>query len=201
MGARFGERTNEPGMWRRCLILSLLLTTLARAEVSDADFRQFVFFAVLEGLYEQSLPDATVDRLLARDVMTGQPFHFVYACPICHPTFDALTLYRGRQPFYGNKEGKRDFASRLDPAVFERLNADDPQVRADALALLMEGFIARKIAASRWTPDESRAWQQKFELAKEEGEKHLRDYQDRNLSTYRWMKSCSVCRGAVEGAK
>lgn len=187
-------------MLRLFLVLMLLLP--ARAEtVSDDQFQQFVFFAVLEGLYQQSLPDATVDRLLERDMQTGQPYLFVYACPICHPTYDALTLYRSRRPFLGDKAGRRDFRAELAPALLVRLNSDDPAVRADAFGDMLAGFIARKVAASRWSSEEAAAWQQKFLEAKKEGESHLREYQAANNHTYRWMKSCSMCRGANQGVK
>lgn len=188
-------------MFKRCLVFCFLLTTLARAEITDSDLRQFVFFAVLEGLYQQDLPDETVDRLLELDAETGQPLHFVYACPICHPTYDALTLYRSRRPFLGDKLGRRDFASRLEPSVRSRLDSHDPAVRAETFGDLVRGFIARKVARSRWNEAEAAAWKQKFALASKEGEKHLRDYQAGNIGNYSWMKSCSMCRGAVDATR
>lgn len=189
-------------MLKRCLILCLLLCATTRAQTpTDNEFQQFVFFAVLEGLFQQGLPDATVDRLLQRDMQTGQPYLFVYACPICHPTYDALSLYRSRRPFYGDKGSRRDFAVQADPKMLARLNSDDPAVRADAFGDLVQTFIARKVASSRWSQAEAEAWGLKFEQAKQEGERHLQDYKAAKNSTYRWMKSCSMCRGASQGAK
>lgn len=168
---------------------------------TDADFKRFVFFAVLEGLFEQGLPDTTVDRLLQRDAMSGQPFLFVYGCPICHPTYDALRLYRSRQPMLGDKRESRDFANKLEPAMLKRLNADDPAVRAEAFGELVEQFVATRIAASRFTPAELRAWQAKIEEGKKRGEDQLKQYQAQGINTYSWMKSCSMCNGVNRGAK
>lgn len=187
-----------------CLLVCLGAPGLANpadAAPSDAEFKQFLFYAVLEGLFEQGLPDATVDRLLQRDAMSGNPFLFVYGCPICHPTYDALRLYRSRQPMWGDKRESRDFANKLEPALLKRLNADDPAVRAEAFGSLVERFVAARIAASRFTPTELEAWRKKLEEGKQRGEEQLKVYQAQGNSTYSWMKSCSMCQGANRGAK
>ncbi len=182
-----------------CLLALLVVPT--RAAPTDAEFKEFLFFAVLEGLFEQGLPDNTVDRLLQRDAMSGQPFLFVYGCPICHPTYDALRLYRSRQPMWGDKRESRDFASKVEPALLKRLNADDPTTRAEAFGELVEQFVAARIATSRFTPAELKTWRTKLDEGKQRGEEQLKQYQAQGNTTYSWMKSCSMCNGANRGAR
>jgi hypothetical protein len=57
-----------------------------------------VFLAVLDGLYHEGVANDDVDVMLTRDATTGVFRYFVYACPLCMPTIDALQLYRGPRP-------------------------------------------------------------------------------------------------------
>src|SRR5436190_20481243 len=57
---------------------------------------QLVFFAVLEGLYRDGVSNDVVDLIIPSDKNCSSQFdleHLVYACPICHPAFEALRLY------------------------------------------------------------------------------------------------------------
>ncbi len=88
---------------------------------------QLVFFAVLEGLYEDGVSTDDVERILAIDPATKQPQyseHFVGACPLCLPAFDAFQLYRSRPMFYGRKEAIDKFGPGLDPILVKKLHSD-----------------------------------------------------------------------------
>ena len=80
--------------------------------IDPGSMTQLVFFAVLEGLYEDGVGTDDVDRILAVDPKTKQPRleeHFVYSCPLCMPAFDAMVLYRSRPNFYGRKDSSDNF--------------------------------------------------------------------------------------------
>src|SRR2546429_752891 len=67
---------------------------------------QLVFFAVLEGLYRDGVSNDTVDLIIppgANGAARFEPEHFVYACPLCHPAFEAFSLYRHRKEIFGFK--------------------------------------------------------------------------------------------------
>ncbi|MEW6278107.1 MAG: hypothetical protein AB1758_05750 [Candidatus Eremiobacterota bacterium] len=180
--------------------LILVLAGPARAEISDQEFHEFVFFACLEGLYHEGLPDDAVDGLLVRDSQ-GQLVSFVYACPICHPVYDALALYRQRQVLLGSKSGSRDFRRDITQAELAELRSQDPARRTAALGALVRKWVDRKVEASRWTPAERAAWDARFEEAREQGERQLKAYQKLGMQGYSLMKSCKLCDGANEGLK
>src|SRR5688572_10638658 len=62
---------------------------------------QLIFFAVLEGLYRDGVINGDVDLIIPPGEGGKPAFDqetFVYACPLCHPAFEAFRLYRQRQP-------------------------------------------------------------------------------------------------------
>ncbi|HEU4420465.1 MAG TPA: hypothetical protein VFT55_16125, partial [Planctomycetota bacterium] len=72
-----------------------------------------IFYAVLEGLYDEGVSTEDVDILLHQDPATRQYSYFVAGCPLCTPAIDALQLYRGRPKFYGRKEACDTFGTGL----------------------------------------------------------------------------------------
>ncbi|HEY1490271.1 MAG TPA: hypothetical protein VGF90_04455, partial [Verrucomicrobiae bacterium] len=70
-------------------LLSLVLNnTPSHAKDFDDNYR-FIFYAVLEGCYEDGIATTNVDQILLMNTNVGF-VHFVYACPICTPTIHAL---------------------------------------------------------------------------------------------------------------
>ena len=46
---------------------------------------RFIFYSVLEGLYEDGLSKEDVAQILMKREKETY-FHFIYACPVCNPT-------------------------------------------------------------------------------------------------------------------
>src|SRR5262245_66503155 len=59
-----------------------------------------IFYAVLEGLYEDGVSNGLVKLMLEKDPKTGNFLHLVYSCPICDPVLDALHVYESRANFH-----------------------------------------------------------------------------------------------------
>ena len=144
------------------LLLLAFLLTLASATVAGAakfdsensdtpekDFpfeRRVIFFAVLEGLCETGVNSEDLKFILPNPDTMVDPEHpdqvnFVYACPICHPTFDALRTYHGRQKFYGQKGTiYNTFGAGLDAKTQQDLRAD-PETCRLAIRMLIDGWV------------------------------------------------------------
>lgn len=176
----------------------LLLSVPASAQLPEkADFEKFVFFATLEGLYELSLPDDVVEGLLKIDPSTGRPEIFVYACPICHPVYNALNLYKDRPVFLGSKPRSRDFSKGEDAYLLAGLSHPEKEKRALALRGLVEQLVARKFDKMRLTTAERQSWQGLFAAASKEGNNRLESYPEQAA----WMKECPSCTGASSASK
>ena len=70
---------------------------------------QMVFFAVLEGLYTDGVPDDVIEAVVSPPEKPGAaPLarNFVPQCPLCHPVYEAFALYQKRPTFAG--DGKQN---------------------------------------------------------------------------------------------
>lgn len=146
------------------LLAGLVVTAPARASAADPA-SEFIFFSVLEGLYEDGVSNEDVDQILMKK--EGQSyFHFVYACPICGATISALQAYRGRPvAFYGQKKMGANFGSGLAAPVQKRLFSEDSHQRLVAINALVHGWIDRRMDRQRLTDAERETLGQALEAA------------------------------------
>src|SRR3954465_7841787 len=67
---------------------------------------RLVFFAVLQGLYEDGVSDEVVNSIVPADKKGREKMRhsFVLDCPLCQPTYEAFCVYQSRPRFLD--EGK-----------------------------------------------------------------------------------------------
>ena len=68
---------------------------------------QFVFFAVLEGLYRDGIQNEIVDAIIGDKIEKKEnkvKTHFVFRCKLCHATYEAFRTYRNRPAFMQTKD-------------------------------------------------------------------------------------------------
>lgn len=156
-----------------------------------------LFFAVLEGLYEDGVDNYVVDAVTRVDLQNGYPELFVYACPICTPVYDAFLEYRNRVPFYARKVEADSFGEGLPQALRERLSAPDRDTRWKALNELVQGYIERRLDAMRLTEEERQSWSSQLADGRKQGMMMLQSYQqDTQRMQYPGMKACALCDAA-----
>lgn len=111
---------------------------------------RFVFFAILEGLYEDGVPREAIDLIVPdADAMTvpGKPglTNFVESCPLCAPAFDAFRTYKLRPAFYGVQDGKLStFGFGLGEDTMKGLRGS-PWERRETIRRMIEGYVARRL--------------------------------------------------------
>lgn len=130
--------------------LSLLLLGIGLAETdageSPDSTRQFMFMAVLEGLYVDGVSNETIDLIIP--AKAGFREHFIYGCPMCMPTYDAMVLYRSRDGFYGMKppESPPDtFGPGLSDEIKTQLASSNKETRLMAIESLVRRWVDRRI--------------------------------------------------------
>lgn len=162
-------------------------------------YSQTIFFAVLEGIYRDGLPNDVVDLVIPPVAVPGgepQPKmeeHFVYACPLCHPAFEAFRLYRRRQAFYGDKGGRTTFGEGLDGGVVQRLKSQRREERRAAIQSLVESWVRRRLDLMRLTPKERETWDLQIGTRRKQGMMMLQ----RGGEPYAGWKACAICDGAA----
>lgn len=168
----------------------------------EMNLRHEVFYAVLEGCYEDGLANDAVDRILAPDPATGRPMHFVPKCPVCMPALDAFRLYRGRPipVFRGGDRGT--FGPGLDAFLTRRLASEVMKERLDVLHTLMVRWVGRRLDARRGTPEERAEWNQRLQELAKKGMAMLQAVQEEGRAgAYTGMSTCAICDGASRCGK
>ncbi len=166
------------------IILTLALLTQDRPQApSEAQLNRFVFFAVLEGLFEDALPEDAVKLILRQD--KGEYVHFIKGCPICTPAVEAFRAYASRSTFYFERKGEAYLdksPADLEPILKEIHEKKDQGHYNTGLDKLMKRFIARRLAA---IPQADRP---RWEAALKIGQEKMKNTYDH----------CPWCAGAAD---
>lgn len=111
---------------------------------------RFVFYAVLEGVYEDGISDEAINLIVPNpksmaDLVHPQRTNFIQSCPLCTPAFDAFCAYKARPVFHGQEASKTDsFGEGLPAATLANLRGT-PSQRRNAIRDLIEKYIARRL--------------------------------------------------------
>lgn len=156
-----------------------------------------IFGAVLAGLYRDGVANEVVDAVTTIDGATRWPAHFVYACPICMPVFDAFRAYRARPAFFGDKQQRDTFGPGLSAAETAALGGADPKAVQAALQTLVQRWLVERQHELRLSPGERAEWADEMERRRLKGTEYLTVYRQQGLGgNFAWMEACPLCEAA-----
>ncbi len=182
-------------------LLSLVLNTTAAPTKDFNDNYRFIFYAVLEGCYEDGIATTNVDQILLVNTNVGF-VHFVYACPICLPTIHALQAYRSRpKQFAELKTHATTFGSGLSQEQIKKLYSDRPSDQLEVINGLMQTWVTRRMTELRLTDAEKTQLKQNLEKMRKQGMNMLKNFQNSDperfkMSAFAEVQQCAVCNGA-----
>ncbi len=177
-----------------------LNTTAASAKDFDDNYR-FIFYAVLEGCYEDGIATTNVDQILLMNTNVGF-VHFVYACPICTPAIHALQAYRARpKQFAELKTHVTTFGPGLNDEQIKKLYSDRPSDQLEVINGLMQTWVTRRMTGLRLTDAEKTQLKQNLEKMRKQGMSMLKNFQNGDpehfkMSAFAELQQCAVCNGA-----
>ena len=168
---------------------------------------RFIFYSVLEGLYEDGLSKEDVAQILMKREKETY-FHFIYACPVCGATIWALQAYQGRpEDFYGLKRPGSTFGQGLPPELREQLYSKDATKRLTAINSLVKSWMERRMTTLRLSAEERKALVERLEQKRQEGMKVLESFRKKQhgenfgveqaAPAYLDLTECAVCNAAV----
>ena len=196
---------------RYLVILSLSIAVPvhaeSRAKPDIDDTSRFIFYSVLEGLYEDGLSNKDVDQILMKKEKQTY-FHFIYSCPVCGATIWALEAYRGRpEQFYGLKREGSTFGSGLSAELHEQLYSAEPQKRLIAINTLMQTWMERRMKAMNLSAEDRTTLLESLEKKRKQGMDALESFRKlqhgpnlgvaEGAPAYVDLQECAVCNGAV----
>ncbi len=172
-----------------------------------SDHHRMIFYAVLEGCYEDGLTNEDIDIIIPKNERGGRKMNanFVHTCPLCQPAFDAFSLYASREKFDGQKVTKYNtFGPGLDDETKKQLRAE-PKKRRKAIQGLISRWVEKRADLLRLTKEERSDLQGALKEMKEKGDEALSKFQKYDPGTfffesYKDWEGCPICEGAV-GAK
>lgn len=169
----------------------------------EARASQLIFFAVLEGLYRDGVTNSDVDLIIPpgkSDAPTFDKEIFVYACPLCHPAFEAFKQYRHRTLFFAMKRPMDTFGPGLEESVRVRLRSSNPDERRQAVEGLISRWVGQRLDMMRLTKDERDEITQEIEAGRKQGMGGLKQYvQSGEVSKSR--TNCAICDGSFGACK
>ena len=167
---------------------------------------QFVFFAVLEGLYRDGIQNEIVDAIIGEKIVKKDDkvkTHFVFRCKLCHATYEAFRTYRNRPVFMQTKEAST-FGKGADLNQLKKLRSNDARTRIYAMGALVRPWIMHRIKETRKTPEEKTAMKKRFEKYALEGADLLKTHKrakDGFYLDWSFYGSCQACEAAKDLSK
>ena len=162
---------------------------------------QLIFFAVLEGLYRDGVSNEDVDLIIPPGKSGKGNFdreHFVYACPLCHPAFEAFRLYRQREDFYGFKGRVTTFGTGLESSLTAGLRSPDPGQRRQAIEGLVSRWVSARLEMMRLSKEERESITIEMEQGRKRGMNGLRTS---NESSPQSRTNCPICDASFGACK
>ncbi|MEI6535826.1 MAG: hypothetical protein WCN98_10835 [Verrucomicrobiaceae bacterium] len=164
---------------------------------------QFVFFAVLEGLYRDGVQNEVIDLLIGEpEKEKGAKIKscFVFRCELCHATYEAFRAYRSR-PVFQSADNQTTFGKGIDPSIIIKLKSEDAGTRVYAMGGLVRPWITRRIEETRKTDEEKKAMKKEFERFATDGgkmlDKHKAD-KDPLYLDWNFYGTCQACEAAKD---
>ena len=175
-------------------------------EWQNAALCQFVFFAVLEGLYRDGIQNEIVDAIIGVGVEKERDkvkTHFVFRCELCHATYEAFRAYRKR-PTFMDAKGASTFGKGTDLKLLKDLRSKDARKRIYSMGGLIRPWIMHRIEETRKTPEEKSLMKKQFADYAQYGAKLLNAHKKAKDGFYldwRFYGSCQACEAAKDLGK
>ena len=166
---------------------------------------RFVFYAVLEGLFEDGVQEEVTERIISmrpapppQDPKHKLPDLFVYGCPICLPSLDAFRTYAlGPEILQWQKARRphRGFGNGLSREMVERFMSGNRDTRLRALEELTTRYLQRRFESARMTEEEKTQMRGLLERSRKQVMENIaRNPRD---PIYQGFDECPSCEGAT----
>ncbi len=169
---------------------------------------QMVFFAVLEGLYMDGVPDDVVEAIVPGEGKPGaDPLarNFVPQCPICNPVYEAFALYQKRPTFVGDGKQNTFGSGGLAPEIANALKSKQLPVRVkEGISPLVKKYVSARLAKMNLSNEQKQEWQAKLHERTTQGGKLYSAFRFTPLGRelgWGFYGGCGACLGTEAACK
>jgi hypothetical protein len=159
---------------------------------------KMVFFAVLEGLYEDGVSKESVDNIVGRtkDDKVEIRHTFVFECPLCHPVYEAFRAFQQRPQFRDKGDA---FGKGIDAKLETSLRSTMLLTRQGALQILVHRWVERRLNQMGLSEEQKKEWAQRLEERSKQGNDLLRKLRRTDPWYGGWGYGfCAACKGCTE---
>jgi len=172
----------------------------ATVKWQDDEAGQFVFFAVLEGLYKDGVSSEVVKLIVdpPRDLDNKVKHVFVIQCDICHAAFEAFVLYSRRQQFQ-QSGGKDTFGKGIPEGIAKDLKSENAFTRVMALGSLIKPWIVARAEQMKLSKEKQEELIKKLMTFREAADKKLVSLRQSDPLYKNWdfYGGCQACESAI----
>lgn len=165
---------------------------------------RLVFFAVLQGLYEDGVSDAVVASIVPPDKAGREQMRhsFVLDCPLCQPAYEAFRAYQARPRFLG-EEKPAALGKGLDEKTVEGLMSKAVSTRLITLRGPMKRWVEARLVAMKLDPAEREKWWADVAARAGQGTTTLRGLIGTDPAYKAWSGywGCAACLGSEDACR
>lgn len=191
------------------LLLGAIVVANVRADEKPvfSDMHRFLFFATIEGAYEDGLTYEEADSILRQPAQSQFYEHFIYACPICGPVRDALQTYQSRPRLFGMKlpsfqEKEQTFGGGIPAGIHALVMSNSFAERLEGINQLVRRWVNRRIERERLSPAERTRLMADFKEGREQGMRTLESFVENGTVSklapgFAKGDECAVCNASL----
>lgn len=165
---------------------------------------KLVFFAVLQGLYEDGVGDDVVNSIVPADKKGAEKMRhsFVLDCPLCLPAYEAFCAYQARPRFFG-EDKPAALGKGLPEEVVTGLLSKNLAGRLITLRGPIKKWVEARLVSMKLSESERQKWWLEIAARSGQGKTTLnalkaKDEWYKNWSGY-W--GCAACLGSEDACR
>ena len=212
-------RPNEESEMRILLIAALAFTMGAPTTANERDKAKvqeksalvkdwktdpacrLVFFAVLQGLYEDGVSDEVVNSIVPPDKKGREKMRhsFVLDCPLCQPTYEAFCAYQSR-PRFLEEDKASSLGKGLDAKTVEGLMSKTVSTRLITLRRPIKRWVETRLVSMKLDTGERKKWWDEVSARANQGTATLRGLTVKDPWYKEWSGywGCAACLGSQD---
>jgi hypothetical protein len=165
---------------------------------------RLVFFAVLQGLYEDGVPDEVVNNIVPPDKKGREKMRhsFVLDCPLCLPAFEAFCAYQAR-PRFLDEDRPAALGKGLPEDTIKGLMSKGVAARLKTLRQPIRKWVEARLISMKLTETERQKWWQDITARVGQGSATLRSLRASDPWYKDWSGywGCAACLGSQDACQ
>jgi hypothetical protein len=165
---------------------------------------RLVFFAVLQGLYEDGVSDEVVNNIVPPDKKGREKMRhsFVLDCPLCQPAYEAFCVYQCR-PRFTDEDKAAALGAGLPEETVKGLLSKAVSTRLITLRGPIKRWVERRLVSMKLDSKERQKWWDDISARAGQGTSTLRGL----IGNDSWYKDwsgywgCAACLGSQDACR